>query len=256
MMKFATFFTVVLAMLGVPRPALGQGPVGGHGQLSRDSLMQVVTRLEETANSNTYSEALRQRARREAELLRLRLQRGDFQTGDRIILAVERQPELSDTFAVAPGPNLILPNIREISLAGLLRAELEPYLQEQLKTFLVNPEVRATPLMRIWIEGGVTSPGVYLMPAHTLVTDALIQAGGTTREANVNAIRVERGDKRIWEGDALQRAITEGKTLDQLSLQAGDRIVVAERRGSGFQNISTMVMAIVPLIALVAAQVF
>ena len=233
-----------------------QAPAGAHEQISRDSLVQLVARLDETVKSPNYSEALRERARREVELLRVRLERGDFQTGDRIVLVVQRQPELTDTFTVAPGPSLVLPNIRPISLAGLLRAELQNHLREQLKAFLVNPEVQAIPLMRIWIEGGVTSPGVYLLPAQTLITDALIQAGGTTREARVTAIRVERGNRRIWEGEALQRAITEGKTLDQLSLQAGDRIIVEERRGSAFQNIQTVVMAIVPLIALIAAQVF
>jgi protein involved in polysaccharide export with SLBB domain len=251
-LRVATLLAVVL-----PVPGLAQATSGSQQvHVSRDSLAQLQSRLEETANSKAYSQALRDRARRESELLKARLQQGDFQTGDRIYLAVDRQPELTDTFTVAPGPKLVLPSVQEVSLAGLLRAELEPQLREHLKRFLVNPQVNATPLMRIWIDGGVSSPGVYLLPAHTLVTDALMRAGGTTREAKVTSVRIERGNKRIWEGEALQRAITEGKTLDQLSLQAGDRIIVEERGGGGLQNIQTILMTVIPLIALIGTRVF
>lgn len=230
--------------------------VDGTVHVSRDSLTQVINRLEETAASSAYSEALRQRARREADMLRNRLSQGDFQTGDRILLSVEGQPELTDTFTVAPGPTLILPTIREVSLQGLLRSELQSHLETQLKRFFVDPKVKATPLMRIWIEGGVAAPGVYLVPAEALVTDALMIAGGTTREARVsNGIRVERDNVRIWEGEALQRAITEGRTLDQLSMRAGDHIIVEEGRGGFFSRAGTVLMTLVPL-ALLAAQIF
>jgi protein involved in polysaccharide export with SLBB domain len=251
--QFAGLFGLA-ATLCVPLPARAQDP-GNPVHVSRDSLSQVILRLDETANSSAYSEALRQRARREAELLRNRLSQGDFQTGDRILLAVEGQAELTDTFTVAPGPTLMLPTIREVPLKGLLRSELQAHLEQHLKRFFVDPKVKATPLMRIWIEGGVNTPGVYLVPAEALVTDALMVAGGTTREARVTGVRIERDNVRIWEGEALQRAITEGRTLDQLSLRAGDHIIVEEGRGGFFSRAGTIIMTLVPL-ALLAAQLF
>lgn len=245
----------VLALVFVTASGLwAQGGVNTV-HLTRDSLNSLIARLEETANSSAYSGALRERARREAAMLRNRLAQGDFQVGDRIMLEVEGQTELTDTFTVAPGPSLILPTIREVSLAGLLRSELQSHLETQLRRFIVDPKVKATPLMRIWIQGGVNRPGVYLVPAEALVTDALMIAGGTTREARVTDIRIERDNARIWEGEALQRAITEGRTLDQLSLRAGDHIIVAEGRSGFFSRAGTVLMTLVPLIVVVASQV-
>jgi protein involved in polysaccharide export with SLBB domain len=240
-------------MLILPLAASAQGIEAG-GYIGRDSLVQLLKRSEETASSRAYSSALRDRARRESELLRSRLENGDFQVGDRILLTVERQPELTDTFTVRQGPVLPLPEIREFPLTGLLRAELEPRLTQHLKAFLVDPRVQATPLMRIWIDGGVTTPGVYLLPSHSLVTDAFMQAGGTTRDARLNSISIVRDNKVIWEGESLQKAITEGRTLDQLSMRAGDRIVVAEagRQGGGLGGGTIgVIMALIPLLTFI-----
>jgi polysaccharide biosynthesis/export protein len=240
-------------MLLLPLAVSAQG-VDAGGYVSRDSLVQLLKRSEETAASRAYSGALRDRARRESDLLRSRLENGDFQVGDRILLKVERQPELSDTFTVRQGPVLPLPEIREFPLTGLLRAELEPRLVEHLKAFLVDPRVEATPLMRVWIDGGVTTPGVYLVPSQSLVTDVLMQAGGTTREARLNSISIVRDNKVIWEGELLQKAITEGRTLDQLSMRAGDRIVVAEagRQGGGMGGGTIgVILGLIPLLTFI-----
>jgi hypothetical protein len=39
-------------------------------------------------------------------------------------------------------------------------------------------------------------------------------------------MKIRRGDETIWEGEALQTAIVQGRTMDQLSLRAGDVIDV------------------------------
>jgi protein involved in polysaccharide export with SLBB domain len=250
LLQVSLFIAVLAPAAGAQ--AIDRTPV----QVTRDSLVQLLSRLEQTASSKGYSGALRDRARQEAELVRTRLQQGDFQVGDRIYLKVERQPELTDTFTVAPGPSLVLPSIREVPLAGLLRSELEEHLEQHLKRFLVDPVVEATPLMRVWIEGAVGAPGVYLVPSETVVTDALMRAGGLTREAKISALRIERGETRIWEGEALQRAITQGYTLDQLSIRAGDRIVVGEGGRSRLASLQTIVAIVVSLTTLLITQVF
>jgi protein involved in polysaccharide export with SLBB domain len=243
---------VVALPLAMNAQTIDRTPV----HVTRDSLTQLLTRLEQTANSSGYSGALRDRARQEAELVRQRLQQGDFQVGDRIYLRVERQEELTDTFTVAPGPVLILPTIREVPLTGLLRSELKPHIEQHLKRFLVDPVVDATALMRVWIEGAVTQPGIYMLPAETVLTDALMRAGGLTRDAKMSAIRIERGEQRIWEGEPLQKAITQGHTLDQLNLKAGDRIVVATGGRSPLASVQAIVAVLVSVGSLIATLVF
>ena len=183
------------------------------------------------ATSPAYSEMLRERTRREAELIQVRLTLGDFQVGDRILLSVDNQPALSDTFLVDQGPVLTLATIGDVPLRGVLRSELKNHLTQYLGRFLRDPIVRARGLVRISIMGAVGRPGFYTLPGEVILTDAIMAAGGPAGNANIDAIRVERGDSRVWEGHRLQQAMIEGRTLDQLNVRAGDRIVVPQRSG-------------------------
>jgi protein involved in polysaccharide export with SLBB domain len=209
----------------------------GHVQMSRGALQALLARLDSASQSSAYSEALRVQSRREADLVRHRLQEGDFQVGDRIQLRVEGEQQLPETVAVTEGRSVILPTIGEISLIGVLHSELQPYLAKQLGRFLKDPIVRARALIRITVLGEVARPGFYLLPTETVAEDVLMAAGGPTREAKLTDIRVERGDERLWEGPAMEQAITQGETLDQLGIQAGDRLVVPRHGGASFDTI-------------------
>ncbi len=204
----------------------------GRQQVTREVLQAQLDTLERTVSSSAYGERLRSRARVQAALIRTRLADGDFQVGDRVMLVVEGEPRLTDTFTVETGRILQLPQIGSILMAGVLRSELTAHLTQQLGQQIRNPAVQARSLIRISILGEVNRPGYYILPVETLIEDALSRAGGPARTAKLQEIRVERGDVRIWEGEALQHAITEGRTFDALGLHAGDRIVVpAARRG-------------------------
>lgn len=198
----------------------------GRVQMTRQALLDLMSRLEQSARSEGYSQALRARSRYEVALIRARLADGDFQVGDRILLTVEGEQQLSDTFGVEPRCVLNLPIIGEVPLGGVLRSELEPHLARHLGRYLNSPVVRARSLIRVSILGEVNRPGFYTAPTDIPLTDALMLGGGPTRDAKLTAVRVERGTERVWEGQALQHAIAEGRTLDQLNLRAGDRMFV------------------------------
>ena len=152
----------------------------------------------------------------------------DFQVGDRILLWVQGDSVLSDTFTVVAGPALRLPAIGEIPLAGVGRAELEPYLTRELSRYLKDPVVHARALIRLSILGAVTRPGFYAVPTDLVLADALMVAGGPAPNARMDKLRIQRGDERLWSGDRLQAALARGATLDEMGLRAGDRIVVPE----------------------------
>jgi len=116
-----------------------------------------------------------------------------------------------------------------VSLAGLLRAELEAKLTEYVGRFVRDPRVRARSLIPVTITGAVGAPGFYTLPSELRLTDALMRAGGTSPAAEITEISIERGDEQIWDAESLQLAITEGRTLDQLSMRAGDLVFVPER---------------------------
>lgn len=149
-----------------------------------------------------------------------------LQVGDRILLAVEGDSALSDTFTVVAGPALRLPNIGDISLANVPRSELEAYLTRELGRFINDPVVTARALIRISVMGEITRPGFYAMPVDLVLPDALMVAGGATQEARLDKLQILRGNSALWGSTALQSAIARGATLDELGIRAGDRIDV------------------------------
>lgn len=195
-------------------------------QMERNELESLLGNLEAVVRSSAYSERLRLRARRDADEIRDRLRRGDFRVGDRMVLQVEQEPNLPDTLVVEPGPQVTLPVMGTISLAGVLRSEIEEHLTQELSRFINDPVVRARALVRVAVQGSVGQPGFYTMPADMLVSDLIMRIGGPAENANLEEIRIERGGQIVLEGSDLQNALIEGLTLDQLNLRAGDQIHV------------------------------
>jgi hypothetical protein len=216
-------------------------------QLTRLDLQTLVTRFEDLAGSEAYSAELRGRARMEASFARERLRSGDFQTGDQIELTVEGEPALTGTFTVGGDGAVTLPEIGAVPLQGVLRAELQEHLASQLGRYLQNPVVRARGLFRVTVSGAVGRPGFYVVPAQSLLSDVITTAGGFGNGAALTGIRVERGRDRIWDGNSLQTAIIEGRTLDQLSLRAGDHIIVPAATAGGRNWVGTLQMLVVAL---------
>lgn len=184
-----------------------------------------------------------------AALIRARLESGDFQAGDRILVRVEGEQQLSDTFTVLPGPSLELPQVGAIALAGVLRSELKGRLEAHLAQYFRRPVVEARPLIRILVEGDVARPGFYAIAPQQPLTDVITAAGGLGQRAKVSGIRVERGNQQIWSGAPLQEALGRGYSLDRLNLRAGDRLLVPSR-GDTFRTVSLLVTLPVALYTL------
>jgi protein involved in polysaccharide export with SLBB domain len=149
-----------------------------------------------------------------------------FQVGDRILLHVEGDSALSDTFTVVAGPALRLPAIGEITLAGVDRGELQAHLTRELSRYIKDPVVQARALIRVSVLGEVTRPGYYAVPIDLVLADALMLAGGATQDARVDQLRILRGNVALWSGNQLQAEIARGATLEDLGMRAGDRIQV------------------------------
>jgi protein involved in polysaccharide export with SLBB domain len=217
-------------LLLAPTPAAAQDPWDpSRVYASRSGLDSLARRFELSAESPAYSATLRAEARNEAAALRRRLAEGDFQVGDRIVLTVEREATLSDSFVVEQGPAIQLPTVGRIGLAGVLRSEVEAHLATEVAKFVRSPDVRARTFVRISVVGEVGQPGFYSVATDALVTDILVQAGQVSGLADLGKIQIERAGRTFWDNSALGSEIIEGRTLDQLGVRAGDRLVVGSR---------------------------
>ena len=148
----------------------------------RATLTEAAENFEKAArtekNANKRAEYLWQ-----AQVIRKRLAEGDFQTGHRILLFIAGDSALSDTFTVMSDQKLQLPNLPEISLAGILDSELQGYLATQLAKYIRDPSVRAQALLRVQVTGDVAKPGFYSIRTDTPVTDVVMNAGGPSQNA-------------------------------------------------------------------------
>jgi polysaccharide export outer membrane protein len=149
----------------------------------------------------------------------------EFRPGDRVMLRVEGEKQLTDTFTVVAGPAIELPGFGAVPLAGVARGDVEAYLAERIGRFLKRADVRARALVRLSIVGEVEKPGFYAVPADQVLTDAFMVSGGPTREAKVQAVRIDRDGSPLWDGNRLRQGIASGYTIDQFGLRDGDQIV-------------------------------
>jgi protein involved in polysaccharide export with SLBB domain len=217
-------------LIAVPAAAQSPAPRDAAGvHLSRTQLQALLQENEATAASSSASRDHREQARLEAGLLRQRLEHGDLRVGDRVLLTVQLRPELSDTLQVIAGRRLIVPTLGEVSVEGILHSELQPHLQAFIGRFLQNPTVHATSLVRVEVRGAVGRPGFYTVTPDMLLSDVFMIAGGPDRNARTEGTRIARGRDVVWPQAALREAVAEGRTLDQLSVRAGDVVIVPEQ---------------------------
>ena len=188
-----------------------------------------------------------------------RLQEGDLLPGDGVLLAVQGEPELSDTFVVGPARDLVLPMAGSVTMRGVLHSEIDSYLRQQIAKVVVDPVVRARGLVRISVSGAVPRPGFHLVGADALLSDAVMAAGGYTAEAKVSDLHVDRGGVPLLSGPPVQRALAEGRTLADVDVRSGDAFVIpATPRGpSSKDRVQTLaILLTIPLTIYSLTRVF
>lgn len=184
----------------------------------------------------------------EAWILRTRLQKGDFQDGDRIIVRILGTPgqisavSQNDTVTLRAGKMLPLPQMSEVPLEGVLRCELGARLSSHLATYLRDSSVSATPLVRLAVLGQVSRPGYYWMQADVLLSEVVMRAGGPLATADVGNMMIRRDGKVIWSPQDTRTALSDGMTIDRLHLRAGDELYVDDMQsGIPWRTIAAVV---------------
>ncbi|HJR34559.1 MAG TPA: polysaccharide biosynthesis/export family protein [Gemmatimonadales bacterium] len=221
-----------------------QGQDTRRSQATRTELEASLVELEKYAASSGYSSRLRSEKAREASLIRARLEAGDLQVGDYLEVLVVGQLAYSDTFAVASGRVLTLPGLPDIPLQGVLRSEVQGYLQKQLSRYIRDPEVRVRTMIRLSVFGSVGKPGFYQIPADVPATEAFMIAGGPALDADPSKVKIRRSSEEIWSAEAFQEAMRQGLTLDQMNLRAGDELVLDPRKRPGSISLLTIAGAL------------
>jgi protein involved in polysaccharide export with SLBB domain len=241
-------------LLALSSPLASQIPdqdLGFGSSLTRADLEQLLLEYGEALMSSAYSDQVKERVRANSLRIQERLEYGDFRVGDRIVIRIRNEPDIPDTVVVQPGPQVTLGLLGEVPLRGILRSELTDHLYATVGRLIRDPVIEATPLIRLSVQGAVTQPGFYQVPADVLLSDAIMVAGGPIPTANLEGLQVQRGNEDLLAQDETQAALIQGMTLDQLSLRAGDQLSVpANPEGGIWGRIGQITLVTVPVIAI------
>ncbi len=240
---------LALASLAFPAALIAQSDsAAARGSFAtRAELVAMAEAAERIGSDGNVDAETRDRKRLEAQGVRERLRDGDFQIGDRVVLRVRGDSSLTDTFTVRAGRTLQLPSLDELSLVGVLHSELQGVLTRHIGRYVRNPEIESASLIRLAVVGRVNRPGFLSVGPSSLLTDVIMLAGGPTGDADLTTTVIRRGVNEVWSKKDVRVAMSQGMTLDQLNLRAGDEVVVGERRRRGLGSTAQVLATITGL---------
>ena len=212
----------------------GQSSIGEMRRQATRAELERAAKMMETAAVSQQDAKQRAKLLADAQTIRLRLENGDFLPGDRIMLLVQDDTALTDTFTVRGDQVLPLPNIPPITLRGVLDSELEPYLTKELLKYIKTVSLQATPLVRISLLGFPQS-NFYTIPVDLAITDLISQAGGWGNASAVepNKAVIRRNGQVLMDAKATAEAVRQNKTVGDMALRDGDEFYVPDKASSG-----------------------
>ena len=188
----------------------------------------------------------------EARAIRDRLSTGDFQPGDRIVLRLTGDPTLQpvDTLVVRAGQSVVITGIGEVSLRGVLRAELADYMTREVKRFVRAATVTTTAVTRLALFGAFLRPGFYEYPSELLLSEVIMRSGGVNSLADQHKFGIWRGGAKLWGSEAVDAALQEGISVEQMGLRGGDELRVDESRQTNSQTVLQIFMMVFQVVNL------
>lgn len=197
---------------------------------SRAQIAARVAELEQGTSDGSLKGDAQKEGLSDLALLRARLDSGDFQVGDQLIVTISRDEVQVDTATVRDGKVVSFSALPDVSLAGLLRSEVQARLQEHLDRYRKEFTLRVNLLTRLQVVGQVGRPGFYSISPDRPVSEVIMLAGGPTPLSKLDEVSIRRDRRLIVKASQWRVAVKSGTTIAQLGLQPGDEIEVAGRR--------------------------
>lgn len=219
---------------GVPLPAQSVATVQ---QASREALSARLAEVEQVLTLAANNRKAPVAAQAEAAQLRQRLADGDFQVGDRFLLTLVWDSIVTDTAQVREGLVVAIRSLPDVSVRGVLRAELERHLNAHVGQYLRNATVRTAALTRVSVVGTVLRPGFYHAAPNRPLSELVMVAGGPTELSNLNELEVRRNGRTILGAKESRRAIRSGRTLEEMDIRSGDEVRIPQKRKIPWQGI-------------------
>jgi polysaccharide export outer membrane protein len=152
--------------------------------------------------------------------------------GDLLQISVWGEESLQKEVRVLPDGSITFPLAGRVEVANTTTPEVEKRITEKLKTYLPDPQVTVVISNiegnRAYIIGKVLRPGPVLLTGPMTVLQALSQAGGLDKFADLDSIKVLRGGAGSQTVVPVNYSkLIKGQSLDSnILLNTGDTILV------------------------------
>ena len=87
------------------------------------------------------------------------------------------------------------------------------------------------------VAGPVQRPGFLEFASEMLLSDAIMKIGGPVLNADLHNIVIQRGTEEAWGRNAIDVALQEGISIEQLGLKSGDQMIIGEKNPVNAQMI-------------------
>ena len=151
---------------------------------------------------------------------------------DVLEINVYREPELDTKTRISTEGYISLPLLGKVQVGGLTVMELEEFLSKKLGRYLKHPQVTVfiSEYSKITVTGEVEDPGVFELKERLTVIGAINLAGGFSKLAarnNVKVIRMVDG-KEVVEVVRVADISKRGDKAKDIPLKRGDIVFVPE----------------------------
>lgn len=157
-----------------------------------------------------------------------------FIAGDAV--AISTLPDslsfLNNIFPIDDRGFVELPIYGKAKITHMTVEEFEKFIRENFKDYLRFPDIKAKPMIRLSVLGGVARPGLYYFDSNHSLWEIIYEVGGTLNEDGLKQMRWERSGKTV-EGDLVPHIQT-GISLRDLGFRTGDQIWVRSPQRPGF----------------------
>lgn len=161
-----------------------------------------------------------------------------YQVGPENALVIDvyygRDKNLNRKVRVSPEGYITFPLLGEVEVSGLTVSEVESLITYLLeKDYLVNPQVSVfiEEYSTVSILGQVKEPGVYPIKGSMSVIELISTAGGFTKIAAPNDVKIIRTNPNGTKSTIRVRAhdiVNKGREDEDVQLKPGDIVTVAE----------------------------
>jgi polysaccharide export outer membrane protein len=177
-----------------------------------------------------------------------------IRSGDKLSIKFLYHAELDEpAVVVRPDGFITLSIIDEVSAKGLTVAELKAVIEKACSESLLNPVVSINLIEfvapHIYVGGQVAKPGSYELRAGQTLMQAVILAGGFTREANrkmvLHARPAGEGKLKMTAYNMMQM-LSDSATTQEVLLWDGDYVFVQDSKLSKMSRVFEAFRAVIP----------